>query len=371
MKAWLLCGVLLGSGVSGLMAQGLTLKATDVRVVPRDDGFHLFVRQRDGISSVMLTETFEPAGHKLATYSWSGLTPNPVNGAEKRLLNGQFLKGPNKYLISSTVIADPLLGAAFEILIPAVMEYGSQTAPNARYGRINVAAELAKSAKVWFSIRTFAKPYGDYSGAYLDNAFELSALAVVQSDTLESGYYVKGYEDLAHRLGSVYKARDAKDGAAHLKSLLKDHLDLVVCLDETGSMKVDLNALRTELLPGLSAAVSALSDFRLGLVEYRDYGETFVTRPLALSANPAAWESAVSRSEAWGGGDTPEAVIEALDAGLAVLGEAGAAERKLVVFADAPQHDSPRGKLLETDVLARIHAAGVSVEVVMLPVTSY
>ena len=79
----------------------------------------------------------------------------------------------------------------------------------------------------------------------------------------------------------------------------------------------------------------------------------------------------MKQSAAAGGGDIPEAVVEALDAGLKLFDKKVANDRLLVVFGDAPQHDSPRGKILESDVLARIKAANVSVQTILLPVTNY
>ena len=353
-------------------SQDLVLKAGDVRVVPRDDGFHLVVRQVPGLASVMLTEAFEPSGHKIATYSWKGLEPNSVNSAEKRLLNGKYLPGPNLYLISSTVIADPLFGPAFEVLIPPVMEYGSKTGTNTRYGQLNVTTELAKpNGKVWFAIRTFAKPFQDYSGPYHENAFELSTIVLEQALPLDNSYYVKGNEDLFRRLGATFKAHDADDGAKFLKTLFRDNLDLVLCLDLTKSMVVDLQALKNDLLPGLAETVAGLKNFRLGLVQYKDYGEPFLTQPLALSTDPSKWIQAVGASVAAGGGDIPEAVVEAMDTASGLFDKKGSSDRLIVVFGDAPQHDSPRGKVKESDVLARLATEGIRVQTVLLPVTNY
>lgn len=369
---WL--ALLLAGLVSPLAAQDLVLKATDVRVSPQDDGLHLIVRQLPGLSSVMLTEAFELPDHKLATYSWKGLEPNGVNGAEKRLLDGKFLKGPNLFLISSTPVQDPLFGPAFEVLIPPIMEYGSKSLPNSRYGRLDVLNALAQpDAKVWFSIRTFAKAYQDYTGAYKDNAFELSSIVVEQVLTLplDGSYYVKGNEDLFRRLGTIYKSYDAAAGVAHLKTFFRDDTDLVVLLDLTKSMTVDLKALKADLLPSLTDTVAGLRNFRLGLMEYKDYGEPWFTRPLALSADPAAWIKAVAQAEAAGGGDIPEAVVEALDAGLGLFDPRSKARKVVVVFGDAPQHDSPRGKVKESEVVAKAVALGVEVYTILLPVTPF
>ncbi len=365
--------VLGGSLAAQAPASGLTLTGKDVRVVPQDDGLHLIIRQIPGLASVMLTEAFELPDHKLATYSWRAPKPNDVNGAEKRLLNGKPLPSPNLFLISSTVISDPYFGPSFEVLVPPVMEYGSKDLPNSRYGQVDVTATLARGEKVWFSIRTFAKPYQDYTGAYKDNAFEFSTIVVTQALPLDGSYYVKGNEDLFRRLGTIFKARDAADGVKFLKTQFQDNVDLVVCLDLTKSMGKDLAALKTDLLPNLTDTMAGLHNFRLGLVEYRDYGETLVTKPFALSPDPKTLIREVSAAEALGGGDIPEAVIEAFDAGLGLFGAESkeGVRRVLVIFGDAPQHDSPRGKVKESEVVTRAAALGVEVRPVLLPVTPF
>jgi len=254
----------------------LTLKAGDVRLESRSDGFHLIVRQRDGVNSVMLVESYELPDHKLATYSWKAVGDYPSGAGEKRLLNGAPLKAPNLFLVSSTVVADPNYGAAFEVVIPPVIEYGS-TAPGARYGKLDLVAELAKpGSKVWFSIRTFAKPYEDYTGAYKDNAFELSSFTVVQELPPDHSKYVKGSEDLLNRLGPVTKAPDPAAGAALLAATLRDNVDLVWAIDTTKSMKQDLAAVRDALVPQLETLTAAYANLRLGFVFYRDYQELYL-----------------------------------------------------------------------------------------------
>jgi hypothetical protein len=352
----------------------LTLKAGDVRVEARDDGFHLIVRQIPGLASVMLTESFELPDHKVATYSWRNAVPNGVNGAEKRLLNGQFLKQPNLFLISSTPVPDPVFGPAFEVLIPPTLEYGSTTAPGARHGTLDVTGELAKpDGKVWFSIRTFAKPYEDYTGAYQDNAFELSTIKVAQDLAPDHGKYVKGSEDLFLRLGPTTKATDPTDGAKLLAATLGDNLDLVWAIDTTKSMKQDLAAIRQDVVPQLEALTAGFSHFRLGFVFYRDYQELYLANPVALSNDPAVWKKQLNAADAAAGGDVPEAPVEAIDAGLGLFAgdPTPGVGRQLVVFADAPQHDSPRGKVTEAQVLAKAKARGVGLKVILLPLTSF
>ena len=107
-------GWALASPLAAQVPEGLTLKAGDVRVESRDDGYHLIVRQTPGLASVMLVEAYELPDHKLATYSWKAVGDYPSGANEKRLLNGVPLKAPNLFLVSSTVVADEITFAPHE-----------------------------------------------------------------------------------------------------------------------------------------------------------------------------------------------------------------------------------------------------------------
>jgi hypothetical protein len=130
-------------------------------------------------------------------------------------------------------------------------------------------------------------------------------------------------------------------------------------------MVEELSVLKSDLLPALAA--EHLTNFRLGLVLYKDYGAAYLTRVTPLSADFAAWSAAVSRSEASGGGDIPEAVIEALDAGSSLFDSASTNSKLIVDMADAPQHDSPRGQVRESDVLGKLAKNGISLQLIMFP----
>jgi len=158
---------------------------------------------------------------------------------------------------------------------------------------------------------------------------------------------------------------------AHLKTEFQDDTDLVILLDLTKSMTVDLKALQADLLPGLEETMAGLKNFRLGFVEFRDYGEPWYTQPFALSSSPAAWIREVTNAQAIGGGDIPEAVVEALDTGLGLFDKRSKSRKVVVLFGDAPQHDSPRGKVKESDVVAKAAALGVEVHTILLPVTPF
>lgn len=364
----LLLALLLLPGILG--AQTLApLGADDVVIEAREDGYHLFIRQLPGVASVLLTEAFELPDHKLATYALRAVGPNPVNDGEQRLLNGQFLKQPHRSLVSSTVVEAGNLGPAFEVVVPPVVEYGSEN-PGARYARLAVRDFLGSEKPFWFSIRTFAKPYADYTGPYRDNAFELKSF-LAQTVSVSTDAYEPGlYEDFG-RLGEPYRTTGIQDALDRVHRNLErtgDSLDMVLAIDTTKSMVANLQVVKDALLAPIRDGVKRFRSFRIGLVFYRDYMEDYLTRTVPFSSDLDQVERDLSLAQAAGGGDTPEAVSEAVWTGLTQF-RWTAQNRILLVLGDAPQHPAPRGPITEEQVRERALAEGVEVDMLMLPQT--
>jgi Mg-chelatase subunit ChlD len=350
----------------------LALGKGDILVEARDDGYHLFVRQV-GSASVLLTEAFEVPNHKLATYALKATGPNPANDAEKRLLDGKFLPQPHHSLMSSTPEAHPVLGKAFHIVIPRNVEYGNAGFPNSRYGKVDVQATLASVDKpFWFSARTFAKPFADYTGAYKDNAFELRSF-LVQTPQPSSDAYEPGlFEDFS-RLGTPYKSTGIDDALAKVRQALNrpgDSLDMVLVIDTTKSMVENLKAVKANLLAPIREEVKKFKTFRIGLVFYRDYMEDYITRSVAFTTDLDQVQKDLNRAVADGGGDIPEAVVEALWAGLNNF-RWEAQNRVILLMGDAPQHPTPRGAVTEADVRKRALEQNVELQMIMLPQTAF
>ncbi|HTX73408.1 MAG TPA: hypothetical protein VMC79_11325, partial [Rectinemataceae bacterium] len=151
----------------GQSGSPLLLGPDDVRVEQRTDGgYHLFVRARSGIASILLTESTSDPAHRADTYSYRSLEWNPVNGDEQRIIGGKFIPRSSKIwsLIDSTPEPDRSFGRAFHIFIPWVVAWGY---PWTRNGRVFIGDGS------FIDIRVFAKPYADYSGAFVDNPFML------------------------------------------------------------------------------------------------------------------------------------------------------------------------------------------------------
>jgi len=370
-----LLALFLFSGASLLEAQSspppLALGKGDVLIEARTDGYHLFIRQGPGAASVLLSEAFELPDHKLATYAFRPVGPNPVNDNEKRVLDGKPLKQP--FLVSSTVIDHPLLGKAFQVVIPKQVEYGYQDYPNSRYGKIDVQASVSPSAPpFWFSVRVFAKPYADYSGVYRETAFELRAI-LQQKYVPSQNLYEQDLVDGFSRLGQGYPALNIDDAIAHVGKVLDrsgESLELVLIVDTTKSMAENLKTLQAKILAPLREEVKKFKTFRIGLVFYRDYMEDYLTRSVAFTSDFDQVQRDLNAASADGGGDIPEAVVEGLWAGLNNYNWL-AENRVIVVMGDAPQHPTPRGSITETMVREKADEKKVEVQMIMLPQTAF
>ncbi len=367
--AWL--PLLFAGGLQAQTAPALGLVKGDVTVVAKDDGYHLFIRQLPGAASVLLSESFEPPEHKLPTYAFRAVGPN-FNDNEKRLLNGKFLAQPHHSLISSTAAAEPTLGRAFEVVIPHVVEYGYPNFPNSRYGKVDVQAALASGKPFWFSIRVFAKPYGDYTGAYQETAFDLEAF-VAQVYVPSPDKYETGLEEGFGKFGKPYHAAGMDDAINFVGQTLNqssDSLDVVVCIDTTKSMVKNLAAVKASLLGPFRDAAGKLKTLRVGLVLYRDYMEDYLTRDILFTTDLDHVQAELDKAEADGGGDIPEAVVEALWAGLNEF-DWQSPNKLVLLMGDAPQHPTPRGNVTESMVLKKAKDNNVRIQTIMLPQTKF
>lgn len=91
-------------------------------------------------------------------------------------------------------------------------------------------------------------------------------------------------------------------------------LDVVFVIDTTGSMADEIETVKTEMRKIIKKVQSGQPrpDVRCGLVLFRDRGDAYVTKKFALTTDLQSVESEIIRITADGGGDTPEAVSEAL-----------------------------------------------------------
>ncbi|MDR1301875.1 MAG: hypothetical protein LBK43_05335 [Treponema sp.] len=132
-----------------------------------NEGFHLFIKKKPEVSSVLLTESTRDLSGQEDTYSYRALEWNPFNGSELRIIADSPIPRQTLswVLIDSSPEYHPLLGEAFHIYIPPIITYGY---PEGRH------ATLAVEDGIFINIRTFALPYANYAGPFKDNPFTLS-----------------------------------------------------------------------------------------------------------------------------------------------------------------------------------------------------
>ncbi len=136
----------------------------------------------------------------------------------------------------------------------------------------------------------------------------------------------------------------------------RPRLDLVFMIDATGSMGDEIAKLKSSMR-AMSQQISQLPgqpDICYGLVAYRDRGDAFITRTHDFTDDLGAFQTMLARVQAGGGGDTPEALNEALHEVVHQLDWRVDAARMVVMVADAPPHLDYGGPQYDKDMQAAL-----------------
>lgn len=371
--------------------QRLRVTAEDIRLVPETDlptkGYHLYVRKRPEIESIMLTETTKDPEGKNDSFAYRAREYNKYNGDEIRFLNGLPLVSEwAKYsLVDSTPEDFKAFGKAFHIYIPEVLDYGYEWE---RHGSVTIGKGT------FINIRTFEKKYADYTGAFMDSPFMFDlrehpkkvVKAPVEETPVAETVLTDDYNPIANdKFSEIAENLVLSKGPESLTDDIlkclenldpKTPCDLVFAIDATGSMKNDLETLKSELVPALLEKFRDFEDIRFGLLFYRDYTDSFRYRELPVKLfemTPSLTDfdknlaSIVIKGKE--GGDIPEAVYEALYASVAFTNLRPGAYKKVILIGDAEPHPTPRGtrKYSREYVTKQILAADAHVDAILLP----
>ncbi|MFZ4929488.1 T9SS type A sorting domain-containing protein [Chryseobacterium sp. Mn2064] len=125
--------------------------------------------------------------------------------------------------------------------------------------------------------------------------------------------------------------------------LEKRNLDLAFVVDATGSMGDEISYLQSELLDVLKNVEKKLphTKVRYGSVFYRDEGDEYITRKFDFSDHAEDLIGFIKEQNASGGGDTPEAVVEAMQVSIDELKWTDGNSTKIMfLILDAPPHQT-------------------------------
>ena len=344
-----------------------SVKDSDVLIEQgADGGYHLWIRKTEAINSVLLTESTADPLRTEPVYALRNPSFHPLNGDELRILDGEFLESNSGLfsLIDSTAESFEPFGMAFHLFVPYVAVYGYEWSRS---------GELQILDGTWLNIRAFEMPYGDYSGSFADNPFVMHVVQRPLPGPPEENYMTEtlaGYREIAE-LGGGSALLSTGEGDIVDKIRLavgggEGSLDLVLALDTTESMKNDFPYLRESLVPYLESIASEFGDLRFGMVLYKDYAEQYVTRVFDFQSDLSVAQRILDTTTVFGGSDIPEAVHEALYAGIHRF--PWEADRKLIVLiGDAPAHPIPRGRVTKQMVYSDAEQAGVELHTIILP----
>ena len=396
--------------------QELRISANDIKLIEdkENGGYHLYVKKNPKVNSILLTETTKDPLGKNDSYAYRAKEYNPINGDEIRYLDGKKLEseGAKYSLLDSTVEKTDFFGDAFHIFIPKTVVYGYEWS---RHGEV----ELGKGT--FINIRSFEKPYADYSGNYMDNPFmfdlkvfkktvktvrkevkkvekketpqpvlepevldepeifeepEVQAEIILTdnynpvasekfSEISKEMIYSKGPETLIEDIGKILKT-----------FVNAEKLDIVFAIDATGSMKDDIEKLREDLIPEIKRIFSKEKDVRIAVLFYRDYGDTFKYMDLPVKCFDFTRSFKTFKEQLYSikilgreGGDIPEAVYEAMFAASEFYKWRGDAQKEIILIGDAEPHPVPRGtgKYSKGYVMALAESKNIKIHSILLP----
>lgn len=127
---------------------------------------------------------------------------------------------------------------------------------------------------------------------------------------------------------------DIKTGAAGC-------LDLIFVIDLTSSMSDDIAMVKKTAKQILNTIASGFPSFRVAIVGYRDWTDAEMFTDFPFSNSIGAITAAIDGLKVQGGGDTPEAVLEALlrAIGTEAIGPwRDGCNKQIILMGDAPPH---------------------------------
>lgn len=220
----------------------------------------------------------------------------------------------------------------------------------------NVCVELVdKSGKVTWTARTDNHGRAELWRSIFDQQADTQVSLTLRANVAGKTYSFPTAHSIREGINVLELPLTCRDNLA---------VDIAFVVDATGSMGDEINYLRSELQDVMRRAADSLKgqDLRLGSVFYRDHGDSYLTRHIDFSAGQDSVIEFVGQQSADGGGDTPEAVDDALAMALSRLNwRDDAVTRLLFLVLDAPPHHTPEHAKRMREIALRAAEKGVRI----------
>ena len=176
-----------------------------------------------------------------------------------------------------------------------------------------------------------------------NETFSPTELNPLSNDALElnlgaiSGGARTSFEIQSENQSSVL-AGGSEEFGKMISRLQKDGLDIVIVFDSSGSMKGELDQVKSKIQRIGGALTQMIRKTRIGICTYRDKGDDYIVKGLPLTSNIGQIVTYLNTINAKGGGDLPEAVDEGLRWAIQNNTFNRSARKVILVFGDAPPH---------------------------------
>jgi Mg-chelatase subunit ChlD len=145
-------------------------------------------------------------------------------------------------------------------------------------------------------------------------------------------------------------------------------IEIAFVLDTTGSMANLIDGAKRKIWSIANSIVDVNPDaeIRMALIGYRDIGDEYVVKSFDMNDDIQGLYGNLTRFVADGGGDTPESVNEALDAGVRKLNWSSDPDVRRIVFlvGDAPPHMDYANGPKYRDVVAKARDRSIVINTV-------
>ncbi|MES2575242.1 MAG: carboxypeptidase-like regulatory domain-containing protein [Bacteroidota bacterium] len=144
----------------------------------------------------------------------------------------------------------------------------------------------------------------------------------------------------------------------------QNKINIAFVIDATGSMGDEITYLQAELYDVIERTKKQFpsSDLSMGSVFYRDAGDEYIVKNFDFTTKISNVISFIKKQNANGGGDTPEAVIEALEASIENMNwDDDAHTRLLFLLLDVPPHYSDENVAKLQNLAKKAAAKGIRI----------